>query len=88
MMTGRKGADDMDTAGVLENGDFVRLYPINFRDLPCNQQYRKYQWVEVDAVRHLGRDARKESYRPNCETLQTVGDTISGRRFSSGINAQ
>lgn len=68
------------TAGVLENGDFVRLYPINFRDLPFEQQYRKYQWIEVNAVRHTGVDVRKESYRPDCETLRTVGDPIPTNR--------
>ena len=28
------------TAGVTETGDLVRLYPINFRDLPFSKQYR------------------------------------------------
>ena len=64
------------TAGVLEDGSFVRLYPINFRDLPFDQQYKKYQWIEVDAVRHIGFDSRKESYRPNCETLRTIAPPI------------
>ena len=32
------------TAGVTESGDFIRLYPIRFRDLPYSQQYKKYQW--------------------------------------------
>jgi hypothetical protein len=67
------------TAGVLESGDFVRLYPINFRDLPYDQQFRKYQWIQVDAEKHTGRDARKESYRPNCDILQTLGDPIPTR---------
>ncbi len=31
------------TAGVREDGGFVRLYPISFRDLPFSQQYKKYQ---------------------------------------------
>ena len=30
------------TAGVTETGDFVRLYPINFRDLSYDKQYKKY----------------------------------------------
>jgi hypothetical protein len=64
------------TAGVAENGDFIRLYPVNFRDLPFSQQYRKYQWLEVDASKHIGRDSRKESYRPNCESIQLVGEPI------------
>src|SRR6266851_2729371 len=64
------------TAGVSETGDFVRLYPINFRDLPFSQQYRKYQWLEVDATKHTGRDSRKESYRPSCESIRLLGEPI------------
>jgi hypothetical protein len=64
------------TAGVTETGDFIRLYPINFRDLPYRQSYRKYQWLEVDADRHTGRDTRKESYRPDCGTIRLVGEAI------------
>ena len=47
------------TAGVKENGNFVRLYPLNFRDLPYSQKYQKYQWIEVEAEKHTGRDNRK-----------------------------
>ena len=64
------------TAGVTETGDFVRLYPINFRDLPFSQQYRKYQWIEVMAEKHQGRDVRKESYRPDSDSIQTLGEPI------------
>lgn len=64
------------TAGVTEAGDFIRLYPVNFRDLPYDQQYRKYQWILVNAEKHKGRDTRKESYRPDCETLQPFGEPI------------
>jgi hypothetical protein len=64
------------TAGVTEHGDFVRLYPINFRDLPYSQQYKKYQWLEVDAVKHVGRDSRKESYRPDCDSIKLIGEPI------------
>ena len=49
------------TAGVTETGDFIRLYPINFRDLPFSKQYKKYQWIDVIAEKHQGRDVRKES---------------------------
>jgi len=65
------------TAGVTENGDFIRLYPINFRDLPFSQQYKKYQWIEVMAAKHVGRDVRKESYRPDCDSIQTIGERIA-----------
>ena len=64
------------TAGVTEGGEFVRLYPINFRDLPFSQQYKKYQWIEVMAEKHQGRDVRKESYRPDSDTIQIIGEPI------------
>ena len=64
------------TAGVTESGDFVRLYPINFRDLPFSQQYKKYQWIEVVAGKHRGRDVRRESYRPDSDTIQIIGEPI------------
>ena len=67
------------TAGVREDGSFVRLYPINFRDLPYSQQYKKYQWIEVLARKHSGRDARKESYRPDCDSIKP-GETVPPRR--------
>jgi hypothetical protein len=68
------------TAGVTEAGDFVRLYPINFRDLPYSQQYKKYQWLEVDAAKHTGRDSRKESYRPDCDSIRLDGEPLLSRR--------
>lgn len=67
------------TAGVTESGDFVRLYPINFRDLPFSQQYKKYQWIEVIAEKHRGRDVRKESYRPDCDSIRLLGEPIPTR---------
>jgi hypothetical protein len=68
------------TAGVTKDGEFVRLYPINYRELPWNQQFQKYQWIEVEAEKHKGRDPRKESWRPNCDTLRFIGEQIPTQR--------
>jgi len=70
------------TAGVREDGTFIRLYPINFRDLPFDKQYRKYQWIEVDAEKHKGRDTRKESWKPDSDSLQ-VGEVIDTKGDST-----
>ena len=64
------------TVGVTEDGDFVRLYPINFRDLPYLQQYKKYQWIEVMVRKHGRRDKRKESYKPIDGTIETLGEPL------------
>lgn len=68
------------TAGVTRTGEFVRLYPINFRDLPFEQQYKKYQWIAVVAEKHKGRDVRKESYRPHSDSIQILGEPIPSTR--------
>jgi hypothetical protein len=65
------------TAGVTKSGDFIRLYPINFRDLSPRQQYKKYQWIHVDATKHQGPDSRKESYRPILDSISLIGEPLS-----------
>lgn len=76
------------TAGVTEAGDFVRLYPIRFRDLPYSQQYRKYQWIEVRAEKHKGRDTRKESFRPIEDSLRIIGAPIATKKDGWGERAK
>jgi len=51
------------TAGVLEDGGFIRLYPIDYRYKPYWQWYHKYQWVTATVIKHE-RDPRPESFRP------------------------
>jgi len=35
------------TAGISEEGDWVRLYPVDYRYRPNHQQFKKYQWIEL-----------------------------------------
>jgi hypothetical protein len=51
------------TAGVLEDGSFVRLYPIDYRYRPYWEWFDKYQWIRVRAERNP-KDPRPESFRP------------------------
>jgi hypothetical protein len=51
------------TAGVKENGDWIRIYPIPFRKKDADEKYKKYNWIEIDIVKNE-RDFRPESYRP------------------------
>lgn len=63
------------TAGVLPDGKWIRIYPIPFRSLPYDGQFKKYHWVELDLIRNTS-DFRPESYRPkngSDENIQSVG---------------
>lgn len=51
------------TAGFKEDGTWVRLYPIQFRKKSYDEQYKKYDWIEVDLVKNTS-DFRPESFRP------------------------
>ncbi len=51
------------TAGLREDGSWIRLYPIPFRKMDYSKQYKKYDWIEVETRRKKG-DFRKESHSP------------------------
>jgi len=51
------------TAGIREDGSWVRLYPVPFRRLDETQQYKKYDWIECRLQRNQ-KDPRPESFRP------------------------
>lgn len=51
------------TAGFLEDGSWIRIFPIQFRKKSFDEQYKKYDWIEIDLVKNKS-DFRFESYRP------------------------
>jgi len=56
-------------AGIdVDSLQWVRLYPIQFRDLPSDQRFRKYQVVSLRVEKHR-QDSRPESYRPDYDSL-------------------
>jgi len=50
------------TAGICEDGSWIRLYPLPFRKLDNEQKYKKYQWIEADVERNTS-DFRIESHK-------------------------
>lgn len=66
------------TAGITEAGEWVRLYPIDYRYREVSQRFRKYQWIEVDLwPTGEGNDNRKESRRPELGSIAVVGQPLS-----------
>jgi len=59
----KKYNETVCTAGLKEDGSWIRIYPIPFRQLDYNNQFKKYEWVELDLERNLS-DFRPETYRP------------------------
>jgi hypothetical protein len=63
------------TAGFTEDGKWIRIYPIQFRKKSYSEQYKKYDWIELDLVKNK-RDFRPESYRPYSfdDEIEIVGN--------------
>lgn len=68
------------TAGVREDGSFIRLYPIDYRYRPYWQWYKKYQWVEA-VIQKNKKDYRPETFElVKGASLQPIGQPISTAR--------
>jgi hypothetical protein len=58
--------------------EWVRLFPVAFRELPLAQRFTKYQHVSLEATQHGG-DTRPETYRPVLESL-TAGEILDSKK--------
>jgi hypothetical protein len=66
------------TAGLTESLEWVRLYPIDYRYRPKGQQFHKYQWIDVRLdPQAKSNDKRKESRRPDLDSIRILGEPIS-----------
>ena len=62
------------TAGFRENGDWIRIYPIPFRKLDYDIQYKKFQWIQVDIIKNDS-DPRPESYKLlDFQKIEIIGE--------------
>ena len=59
----RKYGETVCTAGVREDGSWMRIYPVPFRRLDENEQYRKFDWLKTDFIRGRS-DPRPETHHP------------------------
>jgi hypothetical protein len=78
---GRTAGETVCVAGLrcdLVIPEWVRLWPVQFRELKPGLQFKKWQIIELEGA-PSDRDRRPESYRPNLESL-TVGPVISSRQ--------
>jgi len=57
---------------------WIRLYPIPFRSLSDDQQFRKYQPVRLSVEAHAG-DRRPETRRPDLDSIELRGGPVSSK---------
>lgn len=59
----RKYGETVCTAGVRPDGSWMRIYPVPFRRLEEEEQYRKFDWIETEFIRGRS-DTRPETCHP------------------------
>lgn len=64
----RRYRETVCTAGILEDGTWIRLYPVPFRLMKDEKKYKKYTWINVDVEKNNS-DFRIESYRPDISSI-------------------
>jgi hypothetical protein len=70
-------------AGIRTDTDvpqWVRLYPVQFRDLAFTRRFKKYDVVRVEVS--PASDGRPESVKPNCDTLTQLRWVNSKRKWA------
>jgi hypothetical protein len=69
----RKYGETVCTAGLREDGSWVRIYPVPFRRLGEREKYRKFDWLECVLIESRS-DPRPETRHPaDMKQLQPVG---------------
>jgi hypothetical protein len=61
-------------AGMTETGELIRLYPVPFRLVSDEQQFRKWQWIDA-RVQDAPDDRRIESHRLHVDSIK-LGDVV------------
>lgn len=60
-------------AGMDENGNLIRLFPVPFRLIAKDQQFKKWQWVEAK-IEKASKDHRPESHVIKVDTINSGRD--------------
>src|SRR5947209_19637984 len=63
--------------------EWVRLYPVQFRLLPRDRQFGKYDVIRVRTRRPTSGDTRRESFTPIIDSIEKVGHLDSKHGWAS-----
>lgn len=69
----RKYGETVCTAGVREDGSWVRIYPVPFRRLDESEQYRKFDWIDCRLIKSRGDPRPETRHAADLKELQPAG---------------
>ena len=74
-----KGTEVSCTAGITEDGEWIRLFPIPYRFLSDNQRFKKYQWINARVMK--ASDPRIESHTIDTDSIEILDEPIPSSNF-------
>jgi hypothetical protein len=75
-----KYAETTCVAGLDEDGNLVRLFPVPFRLIAEEQQFKKWQWVKAK-VEKAKKDHRPESFTIKTDTIESGAVVEPGKNW-------
>lgn len=70
-----KGVEVSCTAAITDKREWLRLFPVPWRLLDSDQQFRKYQWVQVTVTKST-KDGRPESYKLKPDGIKILSEKL------------
>ena len=70
-----KYGETVCTAGIREDGKWVRIFPVPFRSYDEYERYSKYQWIECSLYK-AEKDHRPESFHLDESVPIVLGETV------------
>jgi len=74
------GVEVSCTAGVTDDGRWIRLFPVPYRFLDEDKRFSKYQWVELSAMKAPA-DLRPESFKLNDATIRIISSVSAAKAW-------
>lgn len=81
---GRTAGESVCVAGVRLDTpapEWVRLWPVSFRELPLTDRFKKWQVIELEATKARV-DSRPESYTPNLDSIRLGAEVASTKQWA------
>lgn len=75
----KKYGEAVCTAGITRDGKWIRLYPINYRELDPSRQYKKFQWIRLKTRKSDEKLNRPESYKVDPDSIKLLETLPSGK---------
>lgn len=78
----KKHGSSVCTAGVTDEGEWIRLYPMPISLFTGSQKISRYDWIEVECQKATDEKlGRKESYRVRPDSIRVLDQSLSsGKR--------